>query len=137
MRTGKLRRDLLGHRIKQPPNSIFNCIFSQLHTSPNDPNMRSWPDCWVSVEYLHASIPRKGSGSTTTTLICTVHTLLHHSSGSRYSPDVLLTPTFLAPTCEWRIFPGLGCDHLTIDISIALATLTHCPCRQLQKSPLG
>jgi len=25
-----------------------------------------WPDCWVSVEFLHAPIPRKGSGSTTT-----------------------------------------------------------------------
>jgi len=25
------------------------------------------PDCWVSVEFLHAPIPRKGSGSTTTT----------------------------------------------------------------------
>jgi len=26
-----------------------------------------WPDCWVYVEFLHAPIPRKGSGSTTTT----------------------------------------------------------------------
>jgi len=26
-------------------------------------------DCWVSVKFLHASIPRKGSGSTTTTTI--------------------------------------------------------------------
>ena len=26
-----------------------------------------WPDCWVSTESLRAPIPRKGSGSTTTT----------------------------------------------------------------------
>ena len=26
-----------------------------------------WPDCWVSAEFLRAPIPRKGSGSTTTT----------------------------------------------------------------------
>ena len=26
-----------------------------------------WPDCWVSTEFLRAPIPRKGSGSTTTT----------------------------------------------------------------------
>jgi len=25
-----------------------------------------WIDCWVSVEFLHAPIPRKGSGNTTT-----------------------------------------------------------------------
>jgi len=25
----------------------------------------TWPDCWVPVEFLRASIPRKGSGSTT------------------------------------------------------------------------
>ena len=28
-----------------------------------------WPDCWVSAEFLRAPIPRKGSGSTTTTVI--------------------------------------------------------------------
>jgi len=30
------------------------------------PDLGAWPDCWVSVEFLHALIPRKGSGSTTT-----------------------------------------------------------------------
>jgi len=30
-------------------------------------NLGAWPDCWVSVEFLHAPIPRKGSDSTTTT----------------------------------------------------------------------
>ena len=28
-----------------------------------------WPDCWVSAEFLRAPIPRKGSGSTTTTKV--------------------------------------------------------------------
>jgi len=31
------------------------------------PNLGAWPDCWVSVEFLHALILRKRSGSTTTT----------------------------------------------------------------------
>jgi len=30
------------------------------------PGLRAWPDCWASVEFLHAPISRKGSGSTTT-----------------------------------------------------------------------
>ena len=35
------------------------------------PDLGVWPDCWVSAEFLRAPIPRKGSGSTTTTmLIC-------------------------------------------------------------------
>ena len=31
------------------------------------PDLGVWPDCWVSTEFLRAPIPRKGSGSTTTT----------------------------------------------------------------------
>ena len=31
------------------------------------PDLGVWTDCWVSVGFLHALIPRKGSGSTTTT----------------------------------------------------------------------
>ena len=31
------------------------------------PDLGVWPDCWVSAEFLRALIPRKGSGSTTTT----------------------------------------------------------------------
>jgi len=27
--------------------------------------LEAWPECWVSVEFLHAPIPRKGLGSTT------------------------------------------------------------------------
>jgi len=30
------------------------------------PDFGAWPDCWVSVEFLHAPIPQKISGSTTT-----------------------------------------------------------------------
>ena len=33
------------------------------------PDLGVWPDCWVSAEFLCAPIPRKGSGSTTTTVI--------------------------------------------------------------------
>ena len=31
------------------------------------PDIGVWPYCWVSAEFLRAPIPRKGSGSTTTT----------------------------------------------------------------------
>ena len=30
-------------------------------------DLEVWPDCWVFAEFLHAPIPRKASGSTTTT----------------------------------------------------------------------
>ena len=33
------------------------------------PDLGVWPDCWVSAEFLRAPIHRKGSGSTTTTVI--------------------------------------------------------------------
>ena len=33
------------------------------------PDLGVWPDCWVSAEFLRAPFPRKGSGSTTTTVI--------------------------------------------------------------------
>ena len=51
------------------------------------PDLGVWPDCWVSTEFLRAPIPRKGSGSTTTThhqLACatqcwfTLNTFLKH-----------------------------------------------------------
>jgi len=54
-----------------------------------------------------------------------IHTLLHHSSGSRSSPDVSLAPTHLAPTCKWRTLPGMGSDHLPIDINRQLAPIRH------------
>jgi len=36
-------------------------------------DLGAWPDCWVSVEFLHAPISRKGSGNTTTTTVISVH----------------------------------------------------------------
>ena len=47
-------------------------------------------------------------------------TLLHHSTGSRSSPDILLAPASLAPYCEWRTLHGLGSDHLPIEIVLPL-----------------
>jgi len=32
----------------------------------SDSDLGAWPECWVSVKFLHAPIGRKGSGSTTT-----------------------------------------------------------------------
>ena len=47
-------------------------------------------------------------------------TLLHHSTGSRSSPDILLAPASLAPHCEWRTLHDLGSDHLPIEIVLPL-----------------
>ena len=56
--------------------------------------------------------------------------LLHHSTGSRSSPDISLAPASLAPHCEWRTLPGLGSDHLPIEIVLPLCPVRHpntCP----------
>ena len=52
-------------------------------------------------------------------------TLLHHSTGSRSSPDISLAPVSLAPHCEWRTLPGLGSDHLPIEIVLPLSPVCH------------
>ena len=46
--------------------------------------------------------------------------LLHHSTGSRSFPDILLAPASHAPHCKWRTRPGLGSDHLPIEIVLPL-----------------
>ena len=52
-------------------------------------------------------------------------TLLHHSTESRSSPDISLAPASLAPHCEWRTLPGLGSDHLPIEIVLTLSPVRH------------
>ena len=67
-------------------------------------------------------------------------TLLHHSTGSRSSPDILLAFASLAPHCEWRTLHGLGSDHLPIEIVLPLFPVRQPNTRpqiQLQKKQLG
>ena len=52
-------------------------------------------------------------------------TLLHHSTGKRSSPDISLAPASLAPHCEWRTLPGLGSDHLPIEIVLPFSPVRH------------
>ena len=47
--------------------------------------------------------------------------LLHHSTGSRSSPDISLALASLAPHCEWRTLPDFGFDHLPIEIVLSLS----------------
>jgi len=42
-------------------------LMALLRLLTSRPDLGTWPDCWVSVEFLRAPIPRKRSGSTTTT----------------------------------------------------------------------
>ena len=51
-------------------------------------------------------------------------TLRHHSTGSLSSPDISLAPASLAPHCEWCTLPGLGSDHLPIEIVLPLQFVT-------------
>ena len=67
-------------------------------------------------------------------------TLLHHSTGSRSSPDISLAPASLAPHCEWRTLPGLGSDHLPIEIVLPLSPVRHPntrPPNSTTKRPVG
>ena len=51
-------------------NSFANLSLAPLSLfSIYGPDLGVWPDCWVSEEFLRAPIPRKVSGSTTTTVI--------------------------------------------------------------------
>ena len=52
-------------------------------------------------------------------------TLLHHSIGSRSSPDISLAPASFAPHCEWHTLSGLGSDHLPIEIVLPLSPVRH------------
>ena len=46
--------------------------------------------------------------------------LLHHSSGSRSSPDISFAPSSLALSCSWVMLQDLGSDHLPILLSVPL-----------------
>ena len=52
-------------------------------------------------------------------------TLLHHFTGSHSSANISLAPASLAPYCEWRTLPGLGSDHLPIEIALPLSPVCH------------
>ena len=51
-------------------------------------------------------------------------TLLHHSSGSRSSPDISFAPSSLALSCSWEVLQDLSSDHLPI-LSIPLSLAYH------------
>ena len=52
--------------------------------------------------------------------------LLHHSSGSRSSPDISFAPSSLALFCSCEVLQDLGSDHLPILLSIPLSPV-FCP----------
>ena len=61
-----LNRLLLDYPASKPlRESIFGTSLSLFLIY--GPDLGVWPDCWVSAEFLRAPIPRKGSGSTSTT----------------------------------------------------------------------
>jgi len=51
--------------------------------------------------------------------------LFFSSSGGLSRCPTGLVPSHLAPTCEWRTLPGLGSDHLPIDINLQFAPIHH------------
>ena len=62
------RTSIISSSTVLPLNPFINLSLAPL--SPfliYGPDLGVWPNCWVSAEFLRAPIPRKGSGSTTTT----------------------------------------------------------------------
>ena len=57
-------------------------------------------------------------------------TLLHCSTGSRFSHDIFFPPSSLALSCSWEVVQDLGSDHLPILLSIPL-----CPVFRPNKRP--
>ena len=58
------------------------------------------------------------------------HTLLHHATGNRSSPDLSLVPARIASKCTWKTLPDLSSNHLPISITIPTSPLInsiHCP----------
>jgi len=53
------------------------------------PDLGAWSDCWAFVEFLHAPIPRKGSGITTTKIDCTHKYCFIKTENSLYSRMIL------------------------------------------------
>jgi len=65
---GHLLQDLITSSLTVPHPSLSGAPSSALLPFlTSDPDLGAWPDCWVSVEFLHTPIPRKGLGSTTIT----------------------------------------------------------------------
>ena len=52
-------------------------------------------------------------------------TLLHRSSGSRFSPDISFAPSTLAFSCSWEVLQDLGSDHLPILLSVPHSPVFH------------
>ena len=50
-----------------------------------------------------------------------ISTLLHRSSGSRFSPDISFAPSSLALSCFWEVLQDLGSDDLPILLPVPLA----------------
>ena len=62
------RTSIISSSAVLPLNPFVNLSLAPLSLfSIFGPDLGVWPDCWVSAEFLRAPIPRKGSGSTTTT----------------------------------------------------------------------
>ena len=66
------------------------------------------------------------------------HTLLHHYSGSRSSPDISFAPSSLAFSCSLEVLMDLGSDHLPILLSVPLSLVSltneHPPSFNFQKA---
>ena len=57
-------------------------------------------------------------------------TFLHHSTGSRSSPDISFAPSSLALSCSWEVLQDLGSDHLPVLLSVPLSPVfrpNECP----------
>ena len=53
------------------------------------------------------------------------HTLLHHATRNRSSPDLSLVSAQIASKCTWQTLPNLGSDHLPISVERMFTFLSY------------
>ena len=77
------RTSIISSSTVLPLNPFVNLSLAPLSLfSIYGPDLEVWPNCWVSGEFLHAPIPRKGSGSTTTTRLQMITHCIHGRTGN-------------------------------------------------------
>ena len=54
-----------------------------------------------------------------------ISTLLHRSSGSRFSPDISFAFFSIVLSCSWKVLQNLGSDHLPILLTVSLSPVFH------------
>jgi len=75
------------------------------------PDLGAWPDCWVSVEFLHDPIARKGSGSITTSFVIKRNSSVGHCFDNFWKIYFVSLIDELWVNLDLGHFAPTGCDR--------------------------